>query len=152
MDCFLALRGVKTLPVRMDRHSANAAALADFLAQHNRVERVYYPFLPSHPQVTIAQGQMRSGGGMVSFIVRGGEAAARRVVESTHVFALAESLGGVESLIEIPASMTHASTAGSQLQVDPALIRLSVGLEHIDDLLEDLEDAFHSSNKKVGSS
>lgn len=154
MDCFLVLRGIKTLPVRMDRHSENAAALAQFLAHHPKVEQVYYPFLPSHPQVEIAQRQMRSGGGMLAFIVKDGAGAARKVVESTQVFALAESLGGVESLIEVPAAMTHASTAGSPLQVDPALIRLSVGLEHIDDLRQDLEIALHaySSNKNVGSS
>jgi cystathionine beta-lyase/cystathionine gamma-synthase len=141
MDCFLVLRGIKTLPVRMDRHALNAAAVADFLSDHRHVERVFYPFLPSHPQAEIAQRQMLNGGGMVSFVVKRGGEAARRVVESTRVFALAESLGGVESLIEVPAVMTHASTAGSQLAVDPALIRLSVGLEHVDDLLEDLKAA-----------
>ncbi|HEY5573744.1 MAG TPA: cystathionine gamma-synthase [Anaerolineales bacterium] len=141
MDCFLVLRGIKTLPVRMDRHAVNAAALADFLSNHPKVEQVFYPFLHSHPQAEIAQRQMLNGGGMVSFVVKRGGEAARRVVESTRVFALAESLGGVESLIEVPAVMTHASTAGSQLAVDPALIRLSVGLEHVGDLLEDLERA-----------
>lgn len=143
MDCFLVLRGIKTLPVRMDRHSENAAALAEYLIQHPRVQVVFYPFLPAHPQVEIARRQMRTGGGMLAFTVKGGAQAARRVVESTQVFALAESLGGVESLIEVPAAMTHASTAGSQLEVDPALIRLSVGLEHIDDLREDLEMALN---------
>jgi cystathionine gamma-lyase len=141
MDCFLVLRGIKTLPVRMDRHAENAALLADFLAGHPKVEKVLYPFLESHPQVNVARRQMRNGGGMISFIVRGGAEAARRVVESTQVFALAESLGGVESLIEVPAAMTHASTAGSPLAVDPGLIRLSVGLEHVNDLREDLEKA-----------
>lgn len=143
MDCFLVLRGIKTLPVRMDRHSENAAALAEYLIQHPRVEVVHYPFLPSHPQVETARRQMRAGGGMLAFTVKGGAEAARKVVESTQVFALAESLGGVESLIEVPAAMTHASTAGSQLQVDPALIRLSVGLEHIDDLRQDLDTALN---------
>ena len=143
MDCFLVLRGIKTLPVRMDRHSENAAALAEYLIQHPRVEAVHYPFLPSHPQVETARRQMRGGGGMLAFTVKGGAEAARKVVESTQVFALAESLGGVESLIEVPAAMTHASTAGSQLQVDPALIRLSVGLEHIDDLRQDLDTALN---------
>lgn len=143
MDCFLVLRGIKTLPVRMDRHSENAAALAEYLIQHPRVEVVYYPFLPSHPQVETARRQMRGGGGMLAFTVMGGAEAARKVVESTQLFALAESLGGVESLIEVPAAMTHASTAGSQLQVDPALIRLSVGLEHIDDLRQDLDTALN---------
>lgn len=143
MDCFLVLRGIKTLPVRMDRHSENAAALAEYLIQHPRVEVVHYPFLPSHPQVETARRQMRGGGGMLAFTVMGGAEAARKVVESTQLFALAESLGGVESLIEVPAAMTHASTAGSQLQVDPALIRLSVGLEHIDDLRQDLDTALN---------
>lgn len=143
LDCFLVLRGIKTLPVRMNRHSENAAALAEYLVQHPRVELVYYPFLPSHPQVETARRQMRSGGGMLAFTVKGGADVARKVVESTQVFALAESLGGVESLIEVPAAMTHASTAGSQLQIDPALIRLSVGLEHIDDLKRDLDTALN---------
>ncbi len=141
MDCFLVLRGIKTLPVRMDRHAANAAAVADFLAGHPKVAQVLYPFHPSHPQVAIARRQMRNGGGMVSFVVQGGAAAAVRVAEGTRLFALAESLGGVESLIEVPAAMTHASTADSPLAVDPGLVRLSVGLEHIDDLLADLEQA-----------
>lgn len=139
MDCFLVLRGVKTLPVRMERHAANAAALADFLAAHPRIERVFYPFHPSYPQVQVARRQMLNGGGMLSFVMKDGAEAARRLVENTQVFTLAESLGGVESLIEVPAAMTHASTAGSPLAVDPGLVRLSVGLEHIDDLLDDLE-------------
>lgn len=141
MDCFLVLRGVKTLPVRMDRHSENAAAVADFLAAHPKVARVMYPFHSSHPQVEIARRQMRSGGGMISFVVKGGAAEARRLVESTRLFTLAESLGGVESLIEVPAAMTHASTANSPLAVDPGLIRLSVGIENVDDLLADLAQA-----------
>lgn len=141
MDCFLVLRGVKTLPVRMDRHSENAAAVADFLAAHPKVARVMYPFHSSHPQVEIARRQMRSGGGMISFVVKGGAAEARRLVESTRLFTLAESLGGVESLIEVPAAMTHASTANSPLVVDPGLIRLSVGIENVDDLLADLAQA-----------
>lgn len=141
MDCFLVLRGIKTLAVRMDRHAANAATVADFLAQHPKVAAVHYPFHPSHPQVEVARRQMRNGGGMVSFVLRGGGPAAVRVAESTRLFALAESLGGVESLIEVPAAMTHASTADSPLAVDPGLVRLSVGLEHIDDLLADLEQA-----------
>lgn len=141
LDCFLVLRGIKTLPLRMQRHAENAAAVAEFLASHPRVERVLYPFHASHPQVEVARRQMRSGGGMVSFIVKGGGEAARRVAESTRLFALAESLGGVESLIEVPAAMTHASTAQSPLAVDPGLVRLSVGIEHVEDLLEDLERA-----------
>jgi cystathionine beta-lyase/cystathionine gamma-synthase len=141
MDCFLVLRGIKTLPVRMERHAANAISVANFLAEHPQVERVLYPFHPSHPQEAIARRQMLNGGGMVSFILRGGAGAARRVAEGTRLFVLAESLGGVESLIEVPAAMTHASTAGSPLAVDPGLVRLSVGLEHVEDLLEDLERA-----------
>lgn len=141
MDCFLVLRGIKTLPVRMERHTQNATRLADYLSRHPRVASVLYPFLPSHPDEETARRQMRSGGGMVSFTLKGGAAAAHRMVERTHLFALAESLGGVESLIEIPAAMTHASTLNSPLAVDPALVRLSVGIEHADDLLADLEQA-----------
>ncbi len=141
MDCFLVLRGIKTLPVRMDRHSENAAAMADFLAAHPKVARVMYPFHSSHPQVEIARRQMISGGGMVSFVMKDGADEARRVVESTRLFTLAESLGGVESLIEMPAAMTHASTANSPLAVAPGLIRLSVGIEDVNDLLADLAQA-----------
>lgn len=137
-DCFLVLRGIKTLAVRMDRHSANATELANEIARHPRVETVLYPYHPSHPQVELAKRQMSQGGGMLSFIVKGGEAEARLVVESTHLFALAESLGGVESLIEIPAAMTHASTASSPIAVEPGLVRLSVGIENIEDLRADL--------------
>jgi cystathionine gamma-synthase len=141
MDCFLTLRGVKTLPVRMERHCANAAAVAELLRSHRRVDRVYYPGLPDHPGHQVAVGQMRHFGGMVSFTVAGGEEAALRVARSTRLFTLAESLGAVESLIEHPHRMTHASVAGSALAVDPALLRLSVGLETIDDLLADLQQA-----------
>ncbi len=141
MDCFLALRGIKTLPVRMDRHAQNAATVADYLAVHPKVAQVMYPFHPSHPQVDLARRQMRSGGGMVSFTLKDGAAEAVRVAESTRLFALAESLGGVESLIEVPVAMTHASTASSALAVDPGLVRLSVGLENVDDLLADLSQA-----------
>jgi cystathionine beta-lyase/cystathionine gamma-synthase len=141
MDCFLILRGIKTLPVRMDRHADNATKVADYLAAHPKVSHTYYPFLAPHPQVKLARQQMRSGGGMLSFTVKGGASEAIRVAESTHFFALAESLGGVESLIEVPAAMTHASTANSPLAVSPGLIRLSVGLENIDDLLADLSQA-----------
>jgi cystathionine beta-lyase/cystathionine gamma-synthase len=139
LDCFLVLRGIKTLPVRMDRHAHNAQAVAEFLAQQPKVEQVYYPGLPSHPQHDLARRQMRNAGGMVSFRIRGGPAAARRFAEATQVFALGESLGGVESLVEVPAAMTHLSTADSGLAVDPALVRLSVGLEGVADLLEDVE-------------
>ena len=140
MDCFLVLRGIKTLAVRMDRHSANAQAVAEFLARHPKVKRVHYPFLPTHPQYEVARRQMKTGGGMVSFEVESPEEAIR-VAESTKIFALAESLGGVESLIEVPAAMTHASTAGSTLEVPATLVRLSVGIEHADDLIADLEQA-----------
>ena len=141
MDCYLVLRGVKTLPLRMERHSANAAAVANYLAGQAQVGRLFYPFHPSHAQCELARRQMRLGGGMVSFVMKGGGQAARRVAERTRLFSLAESLGGVESLIEVPAAMTHASTAQSPLAVEPGLIRLSVGLEHVNDLLEDLESA-----------
>lgn len=141
LDCFLTLRGLKTLPLRMERHSANAQQIAEFLADHPRVKRVLYPGLEDHAGHRVAQKQMRLYGGMISFLPVGDAATAKRIVERTHLFALAESLGGVESLIELPAPMTHASVAGSPLQIDPALIRLSVGLEHVDDLIADLQQA-----------
>ncbi len=141
LDCFLVLRGVKTLPLRMERHGENALAVAQFLADHPNVEEVIYPGLDSHPQHALAQKQMRNGGGMISFFVPGGEAAARKLVARTKLFALAESLGGVESLIELPSAMTHGSTKGSPLEVQPGLIRISVGLENKDDLIEDLAQA-----------
>lgn len=141
LDCFLILRGIKTLPIRVTRHSENAAVLADVLAAHPAVEQVIYPHHASHPQAALARRQMAMGGGMISFILKGGSEAARLVAENTRLFALAESLGGVESLIEVPAVMTHASTAGSILAIDPGLVRLSVGIEHITDLQADLEYA-----------
>jgi len=141
MDCFLVLRGLKTLPLRMDRHAANASALVAFLSGHPKIGRLLYPFHPSHPQHKIASGQMINGGGMVSFVMKAGREAAVRVAESTKIFTLAESLGGVESLIEVPAAMTHLSTADSPIAVDPGLVRLSVGLEHVDDLLGDIAQA-----------
>lgn len=141
MDCWLVLRGLKTLALRMDRHAENALAVAQFLSDHPQVKEVIYPGLSDHPQHALAARQMRNGGGMLSFVMQGGVEAARRVVARTHLFALAESLGGVESLIEIPAAMTHASTAGSPLEVEPGLIRVSVGLEHKDDLIADLQQA-----------
>jgi len=145
LDCFLILRGIKTLPLRMERHAANAHAVAQYLTRHEQVLQVFYPGLETNPQVEIARRQMRNGGGMVSFIHAGGESGARKFVESTELFTLAESLGGVESLIEIPALMTHTSTTQTPLAVDPALIRLSVGIEAADDLLQDLEGAFRGS-------
>ncbi len=145
MDCFLVLRGIKTLPLRMERHYENAAAIVEFLANHPKVDKVIYPYHASHPQNKIAKHQMRNGGGMVSFIVKGGKEAAIRTVEATKIFALAESLGGVESLIEVPAAMTHLSVVGSQMEVDPALIRLSVGIENKDDLIEDIKQALEKA-------
>lgn len=138
MDCFLVLRGVKTLGIRMRAHEANAIKIAGYLEQHPAVERVRYPGLPSHPQHDLAGRQMRCFGGMISFEVKGGMAEAQRIVERTHLFALAESLGGVESLIEHPGVMTHASVANSPLQVPGNLIRLSVGIEDSQDLIRDL--------------
>jgi len=141
LDCFLVLRGIKTLAVRMDRHSANAGRLAEHLSNDARVGLLRYPGLPSHPQHDLAERQMRLPGGMISFELAAGAAAARKLVESTQLFTLAESLGGVESLIELPAPMTHASVAGSPLEVSPSLIRLSVGLEDAADLIQDLDQA-----------
>jgi cystathionine beta-lyase/cystathionine gamma-synthase len=145
MDCFLVLRGLKTLPVRMDRHGENALAVAQFLADHAQVAEVIYPGLESHPQHQIAQKQMRNAGGMISFFIKGDAEATRALVARTKLFALAESLGGVESLIELPAAMTHGSTQGSPLEVGPGLIRISVGLENKDDLIEDLAQALAGS-------
>ncbi|MCY4273603.1 MAG: cystathionine gamma-synthase [bacterium] len=144
-DCYLLLRGVKTLGVRMDRHCDNAQAVAEFLAGHPAVERVLFPGLAGHPGFAVAARQMRRSGGMVSFVHAGGEAAAVAAVSATKVFRLAESLGAVESLIEQPSTMTHLSVADSPLAVDPGLVRLSVGIETIDDLLADLEQALASS-------
>ncbi|MEO8356978.1 MAG: cystathionine gamma-synthase [Chloroflexota bacterium] len=141
MDSFLVLRGIKTLPLRMERHAENAMAIVEFLEEHPQVESLIYPFHSAHPQYKVARQQMKNGGGMISFIMKGGREAAIKVVESTKIFTLAESLGGVESLIEVPASMTHLSVAGSQLDVDPGLVRLSVGIEHQDDLIEDIKQA-----------
>jgi cystathionine beta-lyase/cystathionine gamma-synthase len=140
-DCFLVLRGIKTLHVRMERHSANAMRIATWLQSHPKVERVIYPGLTSHPQHEIARRQMCAFGGMISFIVKAGPAEAQRIAEATRIFALAESLGGVESLIEVPAAMTHMSVANSPLEVSPALVRLSVGIESAEDLIADLDRA-----------
>jgi cystathionine beta-lyase/cystathionine gamma-synthase len=145
LDCFLVLRGLRTLHVRVERHVANATAVARFLAERDDIATVYYPGLAEDDLVGAGR-QMRGGGGMVSFLPnpRSGRSAAERaiaVAEGTRLFTLAESLGGVESLIEIPATMTHASVVGSTLAVDPALVRLSVGIEHVDDLIEDLRGA-----------
>jgi cystathionine gamma-synthase len=140
-DCWLVLRGVKTLGVRMDRHCANAERVAEMLLAHRAVDRVYYPGLPDHPGHEVAAKQMRGFGGMVSFSLHGGEEAALRVCERAEVFLLGESLGGVESLIEHPTRMTHASVTGSPLEVPSTLVRLSVGIESVEDLLADLAQA-----------
>jgi cystathionine gamma-synthase len=140
-DAWLVLRGVKTLAVRMEKHCANARAVVDLLLDHPAVDRVLYPGLHEHPGHDVATKQMRDFGGMVSFMCHGGEEAALRVAKSTTLFSLAESLGAVESLIEHPSRMTHASAADSPLAVDPALIRLSVGIEAASDLVDDLKRA-----------
>lgn len=143
MDCFLTLRGIKTLAVRMQQHCHNALQIARFLEDHPAVSQVIYPGLESHPQYEVAQRQMAGPGGMISFVLHGGEAAARLVARKTQLFTLAESLGGVESLIEVPAPMTHASVANSPLAIDPGLVRLSVGIENAQDLIADLAQALH---------
>jgi cystathionine gamma-synthase len=140
-DVWLALRGIKTLAVRMERHSENAQAVAEFLVGHPAVERVFYPGLADHPGHDVAKRQMRGYSGMVSFTVKGDVNTALEVARGTRIFQLAESLGGVESLIEHPGQMTHASVAGTGAEVEDTLIRLSVGIENRDDLLQDLEQA-----------
>ncbi|MEN9641440.1 MAG: hypothetical protein RIR77_629 [Planctomycetota bacterium] len=148
-DAYLTLRGIKTLAVRMRQHCTSAARIAAWLEAHPKVERVVYPGLASHPQHVLAARQMRldgapAGGGMITIFLKGGIAESRRFLENVHIFALAESLGGVESLIEHPAIMTHASVPPEQrvqLGISDSLVRLSVGIEHTDDLLKDLEQA-----------
>ena len=145
LDCFLVLRGTKTLHVRMDRHCASARRVAGWLDEHPRVRRVFYPGLPSHPGHELAARQMADFGGMISFVMDGSVEDGMRFTASTDIFALAESLGGVESLIEHPPSMTHASIPAEERRasgLDDGLIRLSVGLEDVDDLIEDLDQAF----------
>jgi cystathionine gamma-lyase len=144
MDCFLVLRGTKTLAIRMRQHDENGRKVAQWLESHPKVERVIYPGLPSHPQHELANRQMSGCGGMMSFVVKGGLPAASRFLEHCKVFTLAESLGGVESLIEHPAIMTHASVPAEirkELGIDDGLIRISTGIEHIDDLIDDLDQA-----------
>ena len=141
MDCFLTLRGIKTLALRMEAHCRNATQVARFLSDHPAVSEVIFPGLDNHSQHELARRQMRGPGGMVSFLLYGGEPAARIVARETRLFTLAESLGGVESLIELPAPMTHASVAESPLAVDPGLVRLSVGIENSKDLVADLARA-----------
>ncbi|MCC6619299.1 MAG: PLP-dependent transferase, partial [Chloroflexi bacterium] len=145
-DCFLVLRGMRTLAVRMDRATANAAALAAWLESRPEVARVHYPGLASHPGAELAARQMRLPGAMLSFELGGGEPVARRFVAATRLFTLAESLGAVESLIELPAPMTHASVADSPLAVSPSLVRLSIGIEAVEDLRADLEAALAASD------
>ena len=140
-DSFLTLRGIKTLGVRMDRHCDNAEKVVEFLSEDKRVDSVIYPGLIEHPGHEIARRQMKRYGGMISFRVSGGEAKALAVCERTHVFTLGESLGGVESLIEHPGRMTHASVAGTALEVPADLVRLSVGIETVEDLIADLDRA-----------
>jgi cystathionine gamma-synthase len=144
-DCFLVLRGLRTLALRLERASANALVLALWLSERPEVERVHYPGLPDHPAADLVGRQMRLPGAMLSFEMRDGEEHARRFVGATRLFILAESLGAVESLIELPAPMTHASVAESPLAVSPALARLSVGIENVEDLRADLEQAFAAS-------
>ncbi len=143
-DSFLTLRGIKTLALRMQRHCSNALAVAEFLEQHPRVEKVHYPGLPSHPQHQLCRRQMSAGGGIVTAVLRGSLADSRRMLERCELFALAESLGGVESLIEHPGLMTHASlppAMRASLGISDGLIRLSVGVEDVDDLIADLQQA-----------
>ncbi|WP_309124238.1 cystathionine gamma-synthase [Arthrobacter sp.] len=142
MEAWLTTRGLKTLGVRMDRHSSNALAIAEWLSGRAEVERVYYPGLPDHPGHDLAARQMRNFGGMISVSFKGGEQAARTVAESTELFTLAESLGGIESLMNYPSEMTHASVKGTELAVPENLVRLSVGIEDVEDLIADLEKAF----------
>jgi cystathionine beta-lyase/cystathionine gamma-synthase len=152
LDCFLTLRGLKTLALRMSAHCHNATQVARFLVDHPAVAEVYFPGLESNPQHELARRQMSGPGGMVSFMLHGGERAARSIARHTRLFTLAESLGGVESLIELPAPMTHATVLGPEaiaagFAVDPGLVRLSVGIENADDLIADLAQAL----KRVAS-
>jgi len=145
-DCFLVLRGIKTLAVRMQRHEENAKKIAAFLEGHKKVEKVIYPGLLSHPQHAIAKKQMKGFGGMISFVIKGGFPSAKSFLEKTKIFSLAESLGGVESLVCHPAIMTHASVPQEireKLGIVDGLVRLSVGIEHSDDLIGDLKQALN---------
>jgi len=138
LDAWLTIRGIKTLAVRLDRHSSNAQSIAESLTGHPAIETVYYPGLPTHPGHELASRQMKAFGGMISLGLAGGEVAARKLAESTELFQLAESLGGVESLIGYPSEMTHASVRGTELEVAPNIVRLSVGIEDVADLTADL--------------
>ena len=141
LDAWLTIRGIKTLAVRMDRHCSNAQAIAEHLVGHPAIEGVYYPGLPEHPGHDLAAAQMSGFGGMISLAFSGGAAAARAFAESTTLFQLAESLGGVESLVNYPAEMTHASVRGTDLEVPDNIVRLSVGIEHVSDLIADIDAA-----------
>ena len=141
LDAWLTVRGIKTLSVRMDRHCSNAQAIAEHLQGHPAIDAVYYPGLPDHPGHNLAKAQMRGFGGMLSLAFAGGAPAARAFAESTHLFQLAESLGGVESLVNYPSEMTHASVRGTELEVPDNIIRLSVGIEDVADLIDDVEQA-----------
>ncbi len=143
LDCYLVQRGAKTLPLRMERHCANALGVVELLGNHRAVERVLHPSLVDHPGHDVARRQMRAFGGMVSFTLHGGEEAAVAMCAATRIFTLAESLGAVESLIEHPGRMTHASTAGTSNEVPGSLVRLSVGIETVDDLTGDLQRALN---------
>jgi cystathionine gamma-synthase len=145
LDAWLTVRGIKTLAVRMERHSSNALAIARYLDTHPAIEKVYYPGLESHPGHELARTQMSAFGGMLSIAFAGGESAARIFAESTQLFQLAESLGGVESLVNYPSEMTHASVRGTELEVATNIVRLSVGIEDIDDLLADIAQALPST-------
>jgi cystathionine gamma-lyase len=150
-DCFLALRGLKTLALRLERHCANASQIAQWLERRSDVRKVHYPGLASHPQHALAKRQMQAFGGMVSVVLDGGVARARTFLERCHVFALAESLGGVESLIEHPGLMTHASIPAAQraaIGIDDGLVRLSVGIEDVKDLIADLEQALRADSPR----
>jgi cystathionine gamma-lyase len=143
-DAFLAMRSLKTLPVRMRAHEENAMAIAEHLSKHKKVERVIYPGLKSHPQHALAKKQMTGFGGIITIFVKGGLKGAREFAENVHIFALAESLGGVESLVDHPAIMTHASVPierRRELGIDDSLVRLSVGIESLPDLIKDLDNA-----------
>ena len=141
LDCFLVLRGLKTLHIRMERHEQNARLIAQALQRHSKIEKVTWPGLPEHPQHSLAAKQMRGFGGMLTCVVRGGLPAARTVLKSVRLFACAESLGGVESLIEVPLAMTHGSVRGTKLAPPAGLVRLSVGIETVSDLIADLAQA-----------
>ncbi|WP_108249549.1 cystathionine gamma-synthase [Planctomonas deserti] len=149
MDAWLTIRGIKTLSPRAERHSRNAQAIAEHLVGNPAVERVYYPGLPDHPGHELARQQMSAFGGMLSLAIKGGAKAARRFAESTVLFQLAESLGGVESLVNYPSEMTHASVRGTELEVPDNIVRLSVGIESVEDLIADLDAALVRSQKRA---